>query len=110
MPQMVPTPPAFRSWRLLGNLIAVAALVLAAAYLIDWLWTVFGGAPWASCGLLSWVDGFLAPALGLAVFAIGVIVLAYQGGKSNTGLALIIAGVILGATSGLMESLGWNCI
>jgi hypothetical protein len=68
MPQTLPTPPGFSYGRLLGNLIALAAVLLAAAYCIDWLWTVFGGTPWASCTLLSWVDGVVAPVLGLVVF------------------------------------------
>jgi hypothetical protein len=106
MPQTLPTPPGFSFGRLLGNLIAFVALLLAAAYLVDWLWPLFGGSPWATCVLASWANGPVGTIIGLVVFAVGVLVYTASGGKSGNGLALIVAGIIVGAASGVT---GWGC-
>ncbi|OBQ66498.1 hypothetical protein EFV37_35845 (plasmid) [Mesorhizobium loti] len=81
--------------RLLGNLVALIAVPLFAAFLYDqyvagWI----GRQPFAFCYLVQPVVN-LAGSLGVLITSVGVVIWAVSGFKSDGGRGLAIGGVLL---------------
>lgn len=80
--------------RIIGNLAAVVATVLVAAFLFDASAGCFGYAPRTLCILLPMVTT-IAYGAGVLITAIGTVISIISLGKNQAGNALALGGVML---------------
>jgi hypothetical protein len=79
--------------RLAGNLLALLVLAVLLPMALDWTWSLFGGAPFATCKMLP-ILYRLAQALPYALGVWGVVWLVASGFRGWSPLLLLVVAVV----------------
>lgn len=94
----------------IAEAVALVAVVIAGAWLLDKLWVWLGWKPWMVCDALALTQAFVGQALALVVVCVGVIMFALSSFRRGGYLALAIGGLVLSQFPGVFAHyLGASC-
>ncbi|MCQ0990546.1 hypothetical protein [Jiella marina] len=96
--------------RILANLVAIIAVILGSAFVLDVIWAWFGQPPFALCGLLPIVDLVLGRTIGTIFIYAGLIAWGFSLFQNASYLLLALSGVVLSGIPGMITAaLGVSC-
>ena len=82
--------------RLIGNIVALIAVALGLAYLLDQALAWFGYGRFALCGILGFVQITFGHTLGLVMAFIGFVMWVFSRFQSPPALTLFLGGLFVG--------------